>query len=75
MRPSTATAVNASCIKATLAGRAYRRHMTTKPGDELDPTQPFSLSDLIDDDDQGVSLDAAADDEGPTRQPPPPEHP
>lgn len=37
--------------------------MATNPGDELDPTQPFSLSDLMDDDDQGVSLDAAVDDE------------
>jgi hypothetical protein len=28
--------------------------MTTDPGDQLDPTQPLSLSDLIDDDDESI---------------------
>jgi hypothetical protein len=43
--------------------------MTTDPGDQLDPTQPFSLSDLIDGDDEGVSLETAAEDEDPTAPP------
>ena len=46
--------------------------MTTNPGDELDPTQPFSLSDLIDDDDDSLQ-DTADDDEESTLQAPPSE--
>ena len=35
--------------------------MTTNPGDQLDPTQPFSLSDLLDDDDEGAPIDVTAE--------------
>jgi hypothetical protein len=46
--------------------------MTTNPGDQLDPTQPFSLSDLFDDDDEGVSLDVTAENDEQSPVPPPP---
>jgi hypothetical protein len=46
--------------------------MTANSNDELDPTQPFSLSDLLDDDDEGVSLDITADNDEHLPVPPPP---